>query len=148
MVPASLGFIFSFANFSLFYFHIFSLRSVDLSQNKIVSLPGPMHWKSLNLRELLFNHNQIDVLDLSEKACAWSRLEKLHLSHNKLKEVKCKILPKENLIAFQLNAIFQCSFDFHVTSHTIYIVLVKWYVSANSTFCEWKSLNCIQECVI
>lgn len=78
-----------------------------------------MHWKSLNLRELLFNHNQIDVLDLSEKACAWSRLEKLHLSHNKLKEVKCKILPKENLIALQLNAIFQCSCDFHVTSYTI-----------------------------
>lgn len=77
-------------------FSCFSLRSVDLSQNKIVSLPGPMHWKSLNLRELLFNHNQIDILDLSEKACAWSRLEKLHVSHNKLKEVKYEFLPKEN----------------------------------------------------
>lgn len=70
---------------TLFYF---SLRSLDMSSNVIQYLPSPAHWKSSNLRELLFSHNQISILDLSEKAYAWSRVEKLHLSHNKLKEVR------------------------------------------------------------
>lgn len=80
-----------FGNTHLFFImtlYCFSLRSLDMSSNVIQYLPSPAHWKSSNLRELLFSHNQISILDLSEKAYAWSRVEKLHLSHNKLKEVR------------------------------------------------------------
>ncbi|XP_069485312.1 leucine-rich repeat serine/threonine-protein kinase 2 [Ambystoma mexicanum] len=83
--------------------HLTHLRSIDLSNNKIMDLPGPLHWASSNLRELIFCHNQISVLDMKIDPSKWSKLEKLVLSHNKIKEIPPEIGFLENLTTFDVS---------------------------------------------
>ncbi|XP_060603950.1 leucine-rich repeat serine/threonine-protein kinase 2-like [Ruditapes philippinarum] len=66
-----------------------SLRSIDISENQLAGFPSLSIWKTQTMKDFIASKNNITKLNL-ENPKPWSKLEKLHVSHNKL-----KLLPKE-----------------------------------------------------